>query len=268
MSGLPVVAIVGRRTSARAPCSTGSSGADPPSWRTAPAPPATGSTAKGNGTHDGSRSSTPAGSRRRPALRLEAAVQQQARLAIEEADLIVLVVDATSGLTPADEEAAQILRRAPGRVFVAMNKADNDARELAAGEFFRLGWEECYPISAAHGRGTGDLLDAIVDALPPISDAERAAAERAAREEALADEFVEEVAAEAGGLQSTDDEELDELEGAESVGPITIALVGRPNVGKSSLLNALAAEERSIVSEIPAPRAMPSTRGSNGAEGT
>ena len=109
---------------------------------------------------------------------IEARVQEQARLAIAEADTIVFVVDAMSGITPSDLEAARILRRATAPVIVAVNKADNEKRELEAAEFHTLGWEETYAISASHGRGTVDLLDAIVWALPHESDAERARKER------------------------------------------------------------------------------------------
>jgi GTP-binding protein len=179
-----------------------------------------------------------------PGDAIEAKVQEQARLAIAEADVIVFVVDAAAGLTPADEEAAELLRRANAPVFVAANKADNAKRELDAAEFWSLGWEQTWPISAAHGRGVADLLDEIVLALPPESPAE---VERRAREEAaehdadiIADELAE-------GLAP---DEVDFDDGA-APGPVTIAFVGRPNVGKSSLLNALLGEERAIVSEIP-----------------
>src|SRR5687767_2139765 len=103
---------------------------------------------------------------------IEERVQEQARLAIGEADVILFVVDAEAGLTPPDQEAARILRSARAPVVVAVNKADNEKRELEAAEFHQLGWEETYPVSASHGRGTGDLLDAIVWALPPESEDE------------------------------------------------------------------------------------------------
>ncbi len=171
---------------------------------------------------------------------IETRVQEQARLAIAEADLIVFVVDAAAGLTPADAEAAETLRRSSAPVLVAANKADSERRELDANEFYALGWATTLPVSALHGRGVADLLDAIVEALPPESDAERArkareaAAEQRARD--IADGFVD------------PDEEADEeaLPGA-----VTIALLGRPNVGKSSLLNRLIGEERMIVSDVP-----------------
>ena len=198
---------------------------------------------------------------------IELRVQEQARLAIAEADVIVFVVDAAVGMTPADLEAAELLRRATAPVIVAVNKADNEKRELEAAEFHTLGWEETYPISASHGRGTGDLLDAMVWALPPESEAEIARKQREAEADAWADEVA------AGRLEpfvvgdpeadlDGDDEVLDEaaaeaarwdaaLAAEADTSPAAIAFVGRPNVGKSSLLNALLGEERTIVSDIP-----------------
>jgi len=202
---------------------------------------------------------------------IEAGVQEQARIAIAEADLILFVVEAITGLTPADEEAAELLRRAKAPVFVAVNKSDNAKRELEAAEFYALGWERTYPIAAIHGRGVADLLDEIVVALPPETDAELARRTR----QAEADAFSEEV--ESGrlepivvgdGADGEDDEETalddggaideeaarrwDAMIASESDDePPAIALVGRPNVGKSSLLNALLRQERMIVSDIP-----------------
>jgi GTPase len=198
---------------------------------------------------------------------IEARVQEQARLAIAEADVILFIVDAISGLTPADLEAADILRRAKAPVIVAVNKADNEKRELEGAEFHSLGWEETYTISASHGRGTGDLLDAIVWALPPESEAELARKGR----EAEAETWASEVAAGRlepfvvgdaeldedgdGAMDEADDAEArrwDAAMAADADGePAAIAFVGRPNVGKSSLLNALLGEERAIVSEVP-----------------
>ena len=207
---------------------------------------------------------------------IEARVQEQARLAIAEADVIVFVVDAASGMTPADEEAAELLRRATAPVLVAVNKADNEKRELEAAEFYAMGWEETYPISASHGRGTGDLLDAVVWALPPETDAEIARKQREAEAEAWADDvaaghlepfIVGEPEADEDATDGTDGADgtepaldPDALEAAKwdaaiaaeaDVAPAAIAFVGRPNVGKSSLLNALLGEDRAIVSDIP-----------------
>jgi GTP-binding protein len=136
-------------------------------------------------------------------------VVEQARAAVAQADLVLFVVDAQAGVTPGDEELAEILRAAHKPVLLIANKVDNPADETSALEFHRLGLADPFAISAAHGHGTGDLLDVIVDALPGRAPAP------------VGDEA------------------------------IRVAILGRPNVGKSSLLNALLGEERVIVSETP-----------------
>jgi GTP-binding protein len=183
-----------------------------------------------------------------PADDIEVKVQQQARLAISEANLIVFVADVAAGLTPADLETVELLRRAPVPVIAVANKADNERREQDAVEFHALGWP-VHAVSALHGRGSGDLLDAIVEALPPESAAEQ---ERRARESRLEDleEFPEPTAAD-GGFSEEDWDAQVARDAADRQKPVAVAIVGRPNVGKSSLLNALLGEERSIVSEIP-----------------
>src|SRR5260370_33990308 len=140
-------------------------------------------------------------------------VQAQAQLAIEEADVIVFMVDARTGVTVADEELAEMLRRTNKPVILAANKADNAARRLDAVEFYTLGLGEPITVSSIQGTGTGDLLDVIVDALPP------------------------------------EEERPEEEEEDEDV--VRVAIVGRPNVGKSSLLNAILGFQRSIVSDVP-----------------
>ena len=121
-----------------------------------------------------------------PGNAIEEKVQEQARLAIAEADVIVFLLDTTTGITPSDQEAAEMLRRASAPVILAPNKTDNAKRELDAVEFWALGWPESWPISAAHGRGVADLLDAIVAALPPESAEERARKERLERQDLAA----------------------------------------------------------------------------------
>jgi len=158
---------------------------------------------------------------------IEASVQVQARIAIREADVVVFVVDSLSGLTGADQEAAELLRRSKAPVLVAANKSDNAARELDAAEFYALGWDRTMPIAAIHGRGVADLLDEIVRALPTAVPA-------AARDSEV----------------DPDVEPIELTEDDEDATP-SIALVGRPNVGKSSLLNAILGEERMIVSDVP-----------------
>lgn len=137
------------------------------------------------------------------------AMRHQAKLAIDEADVILFVVDAKDGLTSSDEEVAAILRSARKPVIVAVNKVDSGKDELAAFEFYNLGLGEPLAISAANALGLGDLLDKVVAALPQ---------------------------------ESAVGEETD---------TIKVAFIGRPNVGKSSLVNALLGEERVIVSDIP-----------------
>ncbi len=175
----------------------------------------------------------------RPGDMIEERVQEQARLAIDEADVIVFLVDAEAGLTPSDQEAAEVLRTARAPVVVAANKADNPKRELEAAEFHVLGWPETHTISALHGRGVADLLDVVVWALPPESATEierkRAEAELDASEPPGPD----------------DDDVADEAAFAFDDRPARLAIIGRPNVGKSSLLNSLLGEQRAIVSDIP-----------------
>jgi len=138
-------------------------------------------------------------------------VAGQARRAVEEADVILFVVDARTGVTPGDEELAEILRRARKPVIVLANKVDEPGHDLEAFEFHKFGLGDPVPVSALHGHGTGDLLDRIV------AELEESGAGR------------EEVGEEA----------------------VRVAILGRPNVGKSSLLNAIVGEERVIVSEVP-----------------
>jgi GTP-binding protein len=140
---------------------------------------------------------------------LQQLVAAQASVAMRTADAVILVVDAIVGATAGDEAAARILRRSGKPVFLAANKVDSDRGESDAAALWSLGIGEPYAISAMHGRGVADLLDAIVSVLPEVAD-----------------------------LAST------------RGGPRRVALVGKPNVGKSSLLNRLAGDERSVVHDV------------------
>jgi GTPase len=182
---------------------------------------------------------------------IEAKVQEQARVAIAEADVIIFLVDAITGPTPADLEAADLLRRAAAPVIVGVNKSDNPKRELEAAEFWTFGFEQTMPIAANHGRGVADLLDELVLALPPVDPAEVEREQRQADLETFEDdEAAGDDDAGREGADGAGDERFARFRDPESQTP-SIAIVGRPNVGKSSLLNALLGQERTIVSETP-----------------
>ena len=169
-----------------------------------------------------------------PGTHIEERVQDQARVAVEEADLVLFVVDAHAGLAPLDHEVADRLRRAEAPVILVVNKGDNPAREADAVEFYALGMDPTITISAQHGRNTGDLADLIVDNLPPPTEAEAAASVSASDSE------------------ETDltEEEMAELAEVE-LGAPRVAIVGRPNTGKSTFVNRVLGEERMVVSDVP-----------------
>src|SRR4051812_18581156 len=148
---------------------------------------------------------------------LDAQVSKQAERAIADADVILVVADAVVGITDEDEQVARLLRRAKDRVLLVVNKVDADSREADAWSFGRLGLGDPWPVSAMHGRGTGDLLDELVGRLPAEDD----------------------TPAETGDVE--DDEER----------IYAVAIVGRPNVGKSTLFNRLIGDERSVVHDMP-----------------
>ena len=140
----------------------------------------------------------------------QGAIEAQTKVAIDQADAIVLLLDVRQGLTPIDREIAQLIRRSRRQVIVAANKADSPTEKHFAHEILELGFAEPSLVSAQHGIGVGDFLDRVLEALPPPE------------------------------LESPTEEKSDRL-----------AIMGRPNVGKSSLLNALLGDERALVSPVP-----------------
>jgi GTPase len=176
------------------------------------------------------------------------AMRQQTLRAVEEADVLVFVLDALEGVTSVDSDVARVLRRAGKPVLVAANKVDSEKREGAAAEIFTLGFEQVFLISASHGRGVNDLLDAVVTALGPgtrITETAREAIDEApGSDDADADE---------AAAQENEDEEEDEDENTvgEDLGPLRLAFVGKPNVGKSSLVNRLLGQDRVLVHDQP-----------------
>lgn len=140
---------------------------------------------------------------------LLAKVREQVQKAIDEADSIIFLVDGREGVMPGDEDISDLLRRSRKRLFLAVNKIDGPEHEPLAYEFFRLGLEKVYSLSAAHGYGLRDLMEEV-----------------------------------AKGIPQTESEEEGEY-------PIRVAIVGRPNVGKSSLINRILGSERLLVSDVP-----------------
>ncbi len=139
----------------------------------------------------------------------ETEIRKQVKIAIEEANAIIFMTDVSTGITSLDESMAEILRRSTKPVFLAVNKVDNSERQLDATEFYSLGFDNIFFISSMSGSGSGELLDAITELIPPEDETDEAANEVP-----------------------------------------RFAIIGQPNVGKSSLLNALVGKERTIVSDI------------------
>ena len=155
---------------------------------------------------------------------IPANIFKQAGFAIDDAQAIIWVVDARLGLTPLDEELAKLLRATGKRVLVAANKSEAARVEAEAGEFYRFGFEEVFPVSAEQGIGLGELLDALVQDLKyEVSDL---------------------------SAQTDQGSEISDLRSQVSERELRLAIIGRPNVGKSSLLNRLIGEERVIVSPV------------------
>lgn len=145
---------------------------------------------------------------------LDEKVSRQSEKAIAEADVVLFVVDVTVGITEEDDRVAQLLRRTGRPVLLVANKADDNGRDALVWDLLGLGVGDPHPVSALHGRNTGDLLESLVDALPPV--------------------------AEEPDVSADDDERI-----------FSVAIVGRPNVGKSTLFNRLIGDERSVVHDMP-----------------
>ena len=160
-------------------------------------------------------------------------VQEQADMAMADADVIIMMADVAEGITPSDSIAANRLRTTHKPVVLAVNKVDNDNRELNTPEFYQLGMGDPIPVSAYHNYGIYDLMERVLSHLPPV----------ATFDDGRDDERNE-----------FDDEEelpsLEELEDEPLQAELNLAIVGRTNVGKSALLNAVLGQERSIVSEV------------------
>jgi len=161
---------------------------------------------------------------------IPAEIYRQARVALEEAAAIVMVVDGRTELAGPDLELVRLLRKANRPLFLAVNKVDTEKQARLIDDFHRLGVKQMFPVSAEHGRGVDDLLDAVVEALPAeehLNTEDAEVAEELEKEKAPADSESEEVR------------------------EVRVAIIGHPNVGKSTLLNCLTASDRAIVSPIP-----------------
>ena len=164
------------------------------------------------------------------------AARAQVQIAIDSAHLIILVTDGREGLMPLDREVADLLRHSGKPVLVAVNKIDTEGKHFAAAEFAELGFEQCFAVSAIHDHGISALLDTALAIVPasaappePAADAESASS----------------------ALSTVPEPGTELVSPREPIGPLKLAIVGRPNVGKSSLVNALTQSQRVIVSAIP-----------------
>ena len=163
---------------------------------------------------------------------IPAEIFRQARVALDEAAAIIMVVDGRSELAAPDLELARLLRKANRPLFLAVNKVDSEKQSALVGDFHRLGIPQMFPVSAEHGRGVDDLLDAVVAILPkPLTTEDKEVTENQGSVAADAEK------------QTTDDQR--------PASEVKVAIIGHPNVGKSTLLNCLTASDRAIVSPVP-----------------
>src|SRR5258707_233025 len=187
---------------------------------------------------------------------IPANIFKQAGVAIAEASALMWVVDVRKGLTPQDEELARLLRATGKHVFVAANKADAARLEAEAADFYRFGFDEVFPISAEHGNGIGDMLDALVEIIAGKPQRGKGKGQGAGLEAALVPPHADETSARPArrsrrGAKAQSERVEDAAEtSALPARELNLAIIGRPNVGKSSLLNRLLGEERAIVSPV------------------
>jgi len=151
-------------------------------------------------------------------------VSQQALAAVDEADIVIFVVDGRAGVTPVDEEVARILRSSARPVLLAPNKVESDAVEADAQEFYRLGLGDLFPISAEHGRGIHTLMDRVLELVPPLDTRP---------------------------ITHLPHADIEDAEDDERPAELRVAIIGRPNIGKSTLINNLLGEYRHVVHDMP-----------------
>ena len=173
-------------------------------------------------------------------------IYRQARVALDEAAAIIMVIDGRTELAGPDLELVRLLRKANRPLFLAVNKVDSEKQSSLIDDFHRLGIQKMFPISAEHGRGIDDLLDAVLESLPP----EAISAEPESPDSSAG---VPRASRRRGSKRDAPTDEISENEAESDALPheVKVAIIGHPNVGKSTLLNCLTASDRAIVSPIP-----------------
>lgn len=170
---------------------------------------------------------------------IPAEIYRQARVALDEAAAIIMVVDGRTELAGPDLELVRLLRKANRPLFLAVNKVDSEKQSSLIDDFHRMGIKKMFPVSAEHGRGVDDLLDAVVESLPKVSSEEKLAQDEETRADAAAED------------REASDDEAPAVEAERAPVETKVAIIGHPNVGKSTLLNCLTSSDRAIVSPIP-----------------